>query len=178
MSLHDTVRTVAGLMELSARTAPKGLGQDFIEIIVLDDDQRVRLGQDMLEVARQRSLTGFKRDGQNVLDSEAVVLIGLLPHKGAGLDCQACGLRNCEEFNKRSAKGDFEGPNCAIRMLDLGIAIGSAVKMASEMNVDNRVMYRIGVSARRLGLSKAQVVHGIPLSAKGKNIFFDRPSPK
>ncbi|OPY34477.1 MAG: hypothetical protein A4E32_00204 [Methanomassiliicoccales archaeon PtaU1.Bin124] len=178
MSLHDTVRTVGEFMELSARTAPKGLGQDFIETVLLDDDQRVRLGQDMLELARQRSLPGFKRDGQNVLDADAVILIGLMPHKGAGLDCQACGLRSCEEFNKRSSKGDFEGPNCAIRMLDLGIALGSAVKTASDMNVDNRIMYRIGVSARRLGLCKAQIVHGIPLSAKGKNIFFDRPTQK
>ena len=36
-------------------------------------------------------------------------------------------------------------------------------------------MYRVGVSALRLGMSKANVVDGIPLSATGKNIFFDRP---
>jgi len=178
MTLHDAVMTVAGLMELSARTAPKGMGQDFIEIVILDDDQRKRLGQDMLAINKQKSLPGFERDGQNVLDSEAVVLIGLMPHKGAGLNCMACGFRSCEEFNTIHRSGEFDGPNCAIRMLDLGIAIGSAVRTAAEMNVDNRVMYRIGVSAKRLGLSKAQLVHGIPLSAKGKNIFFDRPTLK
>lgn len=178
MTIHDAVITVAGLMELSARTAPKGLGQDLIETILLNDEQRVRLGQDMLEISRERSSPGFQRDGQNVLDSDAVVLIGLMPHRAAGLNCQACGFTTCEEFNARSTYGEFEGPNCAIRLLDLGIALGSAAKTASDMNVDNRIMYRIGVSAKRLGLSKARIVHGIPLSAKGKNIFFDRPPLK
>lgn len=178
MTIHDAVITVGGLMELSARTAPKGLGQDFIETMLLSDEQRVKLGQDMLEIARERSSPGFQRDGQNVLDSDAVVLIGLLPHKAAGLNCQACGFATCEEFNSRSTHGEFEGPNCSIRLLDLGIALGSAAKTASDMNVDNRIMYRIGVSAKRLGYSQARIVHGIPLSAKGKNIFFDRPPLK
>jgi uncharacterized ferredoxin-like protein len=39
-------------------------------------------------------------------------------------------------------------------------------------------MYRVGVSAKRLGLCKARVCHGIPLSASGKNIFFDRHPKK
>jgi uncharacterized ferredoxin-like protein len=60
----------------------------------------------------------------------------------------------------------------------MGIALGSAAKVAQEMNVDNRIMYRVGVSAKRLGLSKANMVHGIPLSAKGKNIYFDRQPKK
>jgi uncharacterized ferredoxin-like protein len=36
-------------------------------------------------------------------------------------------------------------------------------------------MYRIGVSTRRLGLMQSNITHAIPLSATGKNIFFDRP---
>ncbi|HEM61508.1 MAG TPA: hypothetical protein ENO24_04395, partial [Chloroflexi bacterium] len=58
--------------------------------------------------------------------------------------------------------------------LDLGIAIGSAVKTAALLNVDNRVMYRIGPVAREMGLIDADVVIGIPLSATGKSIYFDR----
>jgi uncharacterized ferredoxin-like protein len=174
MSMKETVRFVGELMALSARTAPKAVGQDFIEVKVLSESERVALGSDMLQVGKERGIQGFERDGQNVLDSDAVVLIGLLPHKGAGLDCGACGFSGCKEFNDKSSEGDFRGPNCFLRALDHGIAIGSAVKTASDHNVDNRVMYRIGVSALRLGLSKANVVHGIPLSAKGKNIFFDR----
>jgi uncharacterized ferredoxin-like protein len=161
-------------MELAARTAPKAVGQDFIEARVLEDEERIALGNDLLAIAADRSSPNWERDGQNVLDSSAVVLIGLLPHRGAGLDCGACGFKSCAEFNQRSIDGEFAGPNCSIRMLDLGIALGSAAKVASDMNVDNRIMYRIGVSARRLGLTGSNVCHGIPLSATGKNIFFDR----
>jgi len=36
------------------------------------------------------------------------------------------------------------------------------------------IMYRIGVVARKLGLIKGEHVIGVPLSATGKNIYFDR----
>ena len=70
---------------------------------------------------------------------------------------------------------DFVGATCLLKALDLGIALGSAVKTASIFNVDNRIMYRIGVAARRLNLlPEANIIMGIPLSARGKNIYFDR----
>jgi len=175
MSLRETVKMVGELMEVAARTAPKAAGEDFVETKLLSDSERVALANDMMRIGKERKIFGFERDGKNVLDSDAVLLIGLLPHEGVGLNCGACGYPNCQEFNSKSFKGDFKGPNCVIRALDLGIALGSAAKMASELNVDNRIMYRIGVSARKLGLSKANICHGIPLSATGKNIFFDRP---
>ena len=59
-------------------------------------------------------------------------------------------------------------------LIDLGIALGSAVKTASEMNVDNRIMLSAGMGAQELGILNAEVTLGIPLSIKGKNIFFDR----
>ena len=61
-----------------------------------------------------------------------------------------------------------QGPQCAIRLLDLGIALGSAVKTAGLLNVDNRIMYRAGVVARRLGRIDADVVMGIPLSVTAR----------
>jgi uncharacterized ferredoxin-like protein len=42
------------------------------------------------------------------------------------------------------------------------------------MNVDNRIMYRVGVVARELELIDADFVMGIPLSVTGKSIYFDR----
>ncbi len=59
-------------------------------------------------------------------------------------------------------------------MIDLGIALGSAVKTASIHNVDNRIMYRAEVVARKLGMIEGEVVVGIPLSVTGKSPFFDR----
>ena len=44
----------------------------------------------------------------------------------------------------------------------------------SIMNADNRIIYRIGPVAREMKLIDADVIMGIPLSATGKNIFFDR----
>ncbi len=38
----------------------------------------------------------------------------------------------------------------------------------------NRIMYRIGTVARQLGMIDADYVMGIPLSATGKSIYFDR----
>jgi len=174
MTMKDTVRFVGELMEVSARTAPKAAGEDFIEVALLSDSEKVSLGNEMIRIAKERGIYGFERDGQNVLSSDAVVLIGLLPHKGIGLNCGACGHATCKEFNEKSLSGDFAGPNCVIRALDLGIALGSAAKQAGELNIDNRIMYRIGVAARRLGIGTSNVSHGIPLSATGKNIFFDR----
>jgi uncharacterized ferredoxin-like protein len=48
------------------------------------------------------------------------------------------------------------------------------VKTAGLLNADNRIMYRIGPVARELGLIDADNVMGIPLSATGKSIYFDR----
>lgn len=70
---------------------------------------------------------------------------------------------------------DYCGPNCVIRMADLGIALGSAVKTASIHNVDNRIMYTAGVGALSLGwMEGCNVAYGIPLRASCKNIYFDR----
>ena len=174
MSNKDTVLMVGRLMELAARTAPKATGQDFIETVLLSDEQRIKLGEEMVEYGTRHKIWHHERDGYNVLASDAVVLIGLLPHLGVGLDCGACGLSGCAELNTVSITMEFRGPNCALRLLDLGIALGSAAKVAMDMNVDNRIMYNAGVSAIKLGYSRANICHGIPLSATGKNIFFDR----
>jgi uncharacterized ferredoxin-like protein len=37
-----------------------------------------------------------------------------------------------------------------------------------KKNADNRMMYRIGVAARILGMTESQLVVGIPISATGK----------
>ncbi|HID90286.1 MAG TPA: hypothetical protein EYP52_11360 [Anaerolineae bacterium] len=167
-----SVRTVAELMSISARTAPKAAGRDFIVVEIVEGENLRRLGEAMIAYGERTGRANFDRDGQNVLDSEAVVLIGLKDADVLGLDCAACGSETCIEPN--TVEGEFRGPNCAMRILDMGIAIGSAVKTAAMLNVDNRIMYRAGVVARELGLIDADLVMGIPLSATGKSIYFDR----
>lgn len=167
-----SVQTVAELMAIAARTAPKAAGRDFVVIEIITGEDLERLGKAMLAFGERTGKPNFDRDGQNVINSEAVVFIGLKDAQALGLDCAACGSETCIEPN--TVDGEFKGPNCALHLLDMGIAIGSAVKTAGMLNVDNRIMYRAGVVAREIGLIDADFVMGIPLSVTGKSIYFDR----
>jgi len=166
------LRMVADLMAISARTAPKTAGQDFVAIKIIEGDDLERLAEKMFEFGEQTGKGNFDRDGANVQNSDALLLIGLKDAKTPGLNCGACGFDKCLKPNTH--EGEFKGPQCAYRLLDMGIALGSAVKMASLLNVDNRIMYRAGAVAREMGLIDADIVMGLPLSATGKSIYFDR----
>jgi uncharacterized ferredoxin-like protein len=175
----EALLEAAKLMLLSARTAPRSAGIDDILTVMVYGKEKEDIAVEMDKIAqeRQNATAGFKRDGQNLRDSKAVLLIGIRGTKKFGLDCGGCGYPTCAEFEKaeRKLRQDFEGPNCIFKLLDLGIALGSTAKTASLLNVDNRIMYRVGTAAKRLGLlSEASVIMGIPISAKGKSIYFDR----
>ncbi len=168
------LRLIADLMAVAARTAPKSAGQDYVVIKVLEGDDVRALADGMVEYGRRTGKKNFDRDGRNVAASEVVVLIGLKDARSVNLNCGACGAETCSALAMNSHEGEFRGPQCALRLLDMGIALGSAVKMAGLLNADNRIMYRAGVAARELGLIDADFVMGIPLSASGKSIYFDR----
>ena len=170
----EGIRTVADLMAVAASTAPKTKGENYVVVEVLDGEGKNRLGQEMIDHGKENENPGFERDGVNVLDSVSVVLIGLKDADVADLNCGACGAAACIEIN--TFDGQFKGSQCAFRLLDMGIALGSAVKIAGMMNVDNRIMYRAGFIARKSGLTELDFVVGIPLSATGKSIYFDRSS--
>jgi uncharacterized ferredoxin-like protein len=172
------VETVANLMALSARTAPKAKGQDALVTRVLTGEELAALARGMDTLGTDRGIRFFLRDAGNVGESDACLLLGTRREPTAGLNCGACGYPTCADMLREDPGRNrtlFSGPNCAVRMADLGIALGSAVKTASLHNVDNRVMYSAGVTALALGLLRGcTVAFGIPLSAAGKNIFFDR----
>jgi uncharacterized ferredoxin-like protein len=129
----------------------------------------------MVRFGKRTGKPDFDRDAKGVARSGAVVLIGLKGSKAVGLDCGACGYPDCKRLEQQAKhSGEFCGPICAFRLLDMGIALGSAVKTASLLNIDNRIMYRIGTVARETQMVDWDFVMGIPLSATGKNIFFDR----
>lgn len=165
------------LMLVSARTAPKSGGVDDILAAIVFGREKEALAEEMDKMADERKIEGFRRDAKNLRDSEVAVLIGVRGTKSYKLNCGACGYATCNEFDeaKKEAGIDFAGPTCIFKALDLGIAVGSAAKTASLLNVDNRIMYRVGTAARRLNLMpEATVIMGIPISAKGKSIYFDR----
>ena len=181
------IEMVAELMALSARTAPKGRGLDSIVIRTVIGKELKELAEEVHRMGMARGLKFLIRDAGNLEQSDACVLIGCVGIDNVGLDCGGCGYGTCKEmrdaqeiFKAKVFKGKdklLSGPNCAIKMADLGIALGSAAKTASLHNADNRIMLSAGVGALSLGwMEGCNVVYGLPLKASGKSIYFDRPS--
>jgi uncharacterized ferredoxin-like protein len=180
---QQAARWAAYLMAASARTAPKASGVDSISTMVLENEYDLEALAQAMErkcEGKEVRIDSFLRDANNVRQCAGVLLIGVaggMPKTPKRpLNCGGCGYMNCKEFIKaRKRKGeDFVGPICLFQALDLGIALGSAVKMASDFNIDNRMMYTIGAAAKELGLLDGDVIIGIPLAVSGKNMFFDR----
>ncbi len=69
-----------------------------------------------------------------------------------------------------------KGGRCAYISIDIGIALGSAISVAADRRIDNRVMFSIGRAAMELDFFEQEVCQafGIPLSATGKSPYFDR----
>jgi len=167
----------ARLMLVAARTAPKAKGMDSIETAIIKGEDLGRLAAEMRALANKLGRAFYSRDAGNVEASDCVVLIGARAHEPLGLNCGLCVYEDCSKRLKSwEERGrPMRGPFCEFKVLDLGIAVGSAVKMASLLNVDNRVMYSVGHAALNLQLlPKATLALGIPLSARGKSIYFDR----
>lgn len=173
--MQEAINTVAQMMALAARTAPKAIGKDYLEIKIIEGDDVARLADEMISYGKSSGRPNYDRDGANVKDSQVVLLLGLKNPIHLGLNCGACGFSTCSEMSNNLKAGDeFSGPLCVWRIVDFGIALGSAVKTASLFNVDNRIMYRIGVAALRTNMIEGEIAIGVPLSATGKSIFFDR----
>lgn len=163
------VKDVAEFMAAAARTAPKTCGIDNIEVVLIDDEpSRKKLIDKMAELSKSLSRPSMGRDAGSVKDSTQILVIGV---KSAppGLNCGFCGHGTCQELSK-------SGGVCAYNSIDLGIAVGSAVSIAADFRIDNRIMYSIGKAAMALGFVGKDIKQalGIPLSVTGKNPYFDR----
>ena len=162
---------IAEMMMIAARTAPKGRGKDDTVIALVKRDGIKEISNKLKEmVARDNLKPFFMRDADNILASPVMLLLGS-KISAMGVDpCGMCGFKNCEEKNKH--------PNqpCAFNTGDLGIAIGSAVSVAMNHRVDNRIMYTVGQAVLEMGIlgKDVKIAYGIPLSASSKNPFFDR----
>ncbi|MDR0855048.1 MAG: DUF2148 domain-containing protein [Christensenellaceae bacterium] len=158
----------------AARTAPKACGIDHLDTVILtaaDKDALVaemrRLGEEAGAEARGKTIL---RDAGNVDAAQAVVLVGAkYETRHLGRVCGLCG------FAEGCAACEKAGAICAFTAMDLGIALGSAVALAADLRIDNRMMFTIGKAAASLGLlAEHKMIVGIPLSVSGKSPFFDR----
>jgi uncharacterized ferredoxin-like protein len=107
-------------------------------------------GEEKQKLSNTMTEKGSRRDALSIDASGPVVLIGV---------------------NTPEDLPDWERD---MKLMDLGIATGSAVKTAMIHNTDNRIMLSAGRIAKALGFMKADHVLAIPLAASGKNVFFDR----
>lgn len=152
------------------RTAPKARGIDELQTLILTGDEKDSLAKEMDRVGDVLGAGFFHRDANNVREAVAIVLVGTT-YKPRGLNelCQLCNNRSCAETLEKNAV-------CVFDPLDLGIAIGSAVAIAADERIDNRVLFSAGKAALAAGYfgDEITLIMGIPLSCAGKNPFFDR----
>lgn len=162
------LQQVAEQMCVAARTAPKTRGRDHLIIKILDSTEKGQIMAKMKEIAERDSLPSCARDAENIKNIDYMVLIGTKKNT-LGLNCGFCGYPTCDELNTA-------GGVCAYNSMDLGIALGSCASLAARHHIDNRLMFSIGKAAVECGMLGDEAVQaiGIPLSATGKNPFFDR----
>lgn len=166
---ENSLKEIAAKMLTAARTAPKARGIDNLIIAAASGETIIQISNKMKEISVRDNLAFFTRDAENILHSSVIVLIAT-KIKANGLNCGLCGYPDCLEKNKNP-----KAP-CIFNTNDLGISIGSAVGVAADNRVDNRIMYSIGLAVKELNLlgDEAAIIFGVPLSASGKSPFFDR----
>jgi uncharacterized ferredoxin-like protein len=189
----ETVRNVAKLMAAAAITAPKSGGMLFmqgkhlfIETVIVDDRPTLdRMSAWMRARGKERRETIWFRDADVADAIDAVLLVGLADWYPPNYDCGACGYATCAEFlhatsDLRADSDDLEfvGPQCNLRDIDLGIAVGSAAKTAALHSIDCRCQTRIATAARKLGIIRADIAVGLSLSLTHKAVGFDRAFPE
>lgn len=168
--LEQTALEAARAMLAAARTAPKSRGRNNLAMTIVSRDDLPKIAKKMRELGEISGQHFFARDAGNVEASLAMLLIAC---KIAPADlnyCGLCGFTNCADKQEHS-----ETP-CTFNSIDLGIAIGSAVSVACDRRMDNRILYTAGMAVRDLEYfsSEYKIVMAIPLSISSKNIFFDR----
>ncbi len=168
---QDALLDVAKKMILAARTAPKARGVNNLAMSIITGSDVQALAETMHEIGSRENNQIFLRDAGNVLHSAKVVVIIGTRIASLGLaTCGLCGFPDC------AAKDKEPDVPCVFNTGDLGIAAGSAVGVAMDARIDNRIMYTIGVAARQMGVlgKEYKIIYGIPMSATSKNPFFDR----
>lgn len=156
----------ARAMMTAARTAPKAKGLDLVEVALVEGEDLNRLSQEMHRLYNETGRPVFERDGNNILQGEGVIVIGIR-RQTLGLDCGHCGYPTCNDKP--------EPATCAFNSTDVGIALGSAVSVGADLRIDSRVLYSAGIAAQSLGiLPGCTQVFAIAIGAASKNPFFDR----
>jgi uncharacterized ferredoxin-like protein len=166
------VMNAARSMCAAARTAPKTRGIDHIKACIITGEEKDALAAEMDRLSGILDYGFFVRDAICVRSSEAVVLIGTtFDTRKLQEGCAYCNFENCTDCTDKNGV-------CVYDPMDLGIAVGSAVSVAADARIDNRIMFSAGKAALSLGYMDhdVKIAMAVPLSATGKSPFFDRKS--
>jgi uncharacterized ferredoxin-like protein len=167
---EETLINVAKLMIAVARTAPKAKGMSSLSTLIITGEDLKTLSSHTLKMGKTFELPGFIRDSGNIDRTTVAVAFGCKIEPLGLKKCGMCGFKNCDEKRQH--------PNipCVFNPGDLGIAMGSALSIAADNRVDNRVMYSAGQAIMDLGWmgEDIKIAYVVPLSISSKSIFFDR----
>ncbi len=168
---EQALMNIAVQMCAAARTAPKAHGKDTVHTLILTEAEKDLLADRMDALGEalmgDKAYTWYGRDAANVRAASAVVLIGVENIYRSVPYCGECGHESCHECKS-------VGGRCAFALIDLGIAVSSAVNTASMAHIDNRIMFSVGKAAEKMNYIPNCIWLGIPLSVSGKSIFHDR----
>jgi uncharacterized ferredoxin-like protein len=166
---RDGLLEVARRICIAVRTAPKGKGTDNLVTVVLTGTEKDEIAREMERIGEATGVAFFVRDANCLRSAGVLVLVGTKVNTLGVANCGFCGFEDCAENEKNDGI-------CAFNTGDLGIALGSAVSVAANCRVDNRIFFTAGRAALNLQTlgPEVKIAYGIPLSAGGKSIFFDR----
>lgn len=166
--LQNALLQAATLMLGRAKTAPKASGIEHLIYKIAEGDDLKSISEEIHRLGVEKDVPFFIRDSKNLEKASYILLIGAQDSIRNVPQCGLCGYENCGHKLKNQGR-------CAYDMIDLGIALGSALSLGQQLGVDSRCMFTVGKAAVSLGLmDDAAVAIGIPLSYSEKNIFFDR----
>jgi uncharacterized ferredoxin-like protein len=167
---EDTLVNVAKLMIAVARTAPKAKGISSLTTLIITGNDLQQLAAHTNKMGESYDLPGFIRDSANVKRATVAVAFGCKIEPIGLKKCGMCGFKNCDE------KRQYSTIPCVFNTGDLGIAMGSALSIAADNRVDNRVMYSLGQALLDLGWmgEDIKIAYVVPLSISSKSVFFDR----
>lgn len=187
---------VARLMMNAAFTAPKAGGVPQVEgHIVWGQSEQERIARKMEELAQSRRSNRlwrnmFKYEAVMVRESDAVLFLGNYQlFRPFETGCNLCGgVGGCQWFYERKGahfgqvdvsevqhpEWLIDGPVCGIRLQGFGLAVGSALEVATRLHVDARPLSSVGIAGQKLGYCpKSPMVVGIPIAAQSKSPYVD-----
>lgn len=168
--INNAIKDIAEKMLIAARTAPKARGVDNLLLFIADKDDILIISEKMKEIGQRIGAAFFLRDAGNILLAPYMLILATKINTMGLPYCGLCGFENCD------GKKKYPVTPCIFNTGDLGIAVGSAVSVAANHRIDNRVIYSAGMAVKELNLlgEEAAVILCIPLTATSKSPFFDR----